>query len=424
MKAIRTIFFSLFLSSQVLAQPGPDVVFPTNINLNQYPSFPREFDEDSIADDFSRPILGIITIDSTSDLSIIPLLKKEKNLALKIDLFNIPSEFTAFENTKSLRLIDLKDSINISFINAFRNLKYLYLENSGDIIFNNYLSLDSLVEIDISFSERLTSLKALEKINSLEKISLRYVPKLKEFPEFDPNNRINYVHIYQEIGDGCTDCLPSSHKLNITGLNRLKQLEVLVMSNVNGLTEIPGDLSKELRVFQIIDIQRANKDYAIRSYIQDVSGFSNYEKLETINLSGVHIKAFKGNFEKLNLKYLTFSNVYGLEDISGIFTMKSIDQVKIELCGIRTIDGSSCNASINKMIFSDCSNIEKIDFLLSCEHINHLQLGGGSMLLLPKPKKWKIPNLNIYAHGAAGKFYVMKKEGEIVDSLNLNPYVK
>ncbi|MBK7390847.1 MAG: hypothetical protein IPI23_17755 [Bacteroidetes bacterium] len=182
MKTIRTIIFSLFFSSQVFAQPGPDVTFPTNINLNQYPSFPREFDEDSIADDFSRPILGIITIDSTSDLSIVPLLKKEKNLALKIDLFNIPSEFTAFENTTRLRLIDLKDSINISFINEFRNLKFLYLESAGDIIFNNYLFLDSLTEIDISFCARLTSLKALGKINSLEKISLRYIPKLKEFP--------------------------------------------------------------------------------------------------------------------------------------------------------------------------------------------------------------------------------------------------
>jgi hypothetical protein len=146
--------------------------------------------------------------------------------------------------------------------------------------------------------------------------------------------------------------------------------------------------------------------------------------LETIDLSGVNIKEFKGNFEKLNLKNLIFRYVYGLEDISGIFTMKSIDQVTFELCGIRIIDGTACNVSINKMVFSDCPNIEKIDFLLSCEHIKHLQLGGGSLLMLPKPKTWKIPNLNIYANGSSGKFYVTKKEGEIVDSLNLNNYIK
>jgi hypothetical protein len=61
---------------------------------------------------------------------------------------------------------------------------------------------------------------------------------------------------------------------------------------------------------------------------------------------------------------------------------------------------------------------------LSCEHINHLQLGGGSLLKLPKPKEWKIPNLSIYAHGDAGIFNVIKKEGEIVESLNLKFYIK
>lgn len=424
MITFRTLVFTLFFSSHVFAQPGPDVIFPTNINLNQYPSFAREFDQDSLAIDFLQPKLGIITIDSTSDLSIIPLLKKEKHLTLKIDVLNIPSEFIEFENTKNLRLINLTDSTNISFINEFKNLEYLHLENTGDIIFNDYLILDSLKEIDISFSEGLSSLKAFERINSLEKISLRFVPNLKEFPEFDTTNRIKYVRIYQESGDGCTDCLPNPNKLDISTLNRLKHLEELDLSNVNGITAIPNDLSKELRVFKIFDIQRANKDYAIRSYIQDVSGFSNYEKLETIELSGVHIKEFKGNFEKLNLKNLTLRWVYGLEDISGIFTMKSIDQVIIEKCVIRIIDGASCNVFVNEMHFLECPNIEKIDFLLSCERINRLQLGGGPMLLLPRPKKWKIPNLNIYAHGVSGKFYVIKKEGEIVESLNLKLYVK
>lgn len=420
----KAIVFALSFNFNLVAQPGPEVIFPTNITLNQYPSFVKGFPNDSLALSFGPPILGIITIDSTSDLSIIPLLKNEKKLRLKFNISKIPEGFIAFENTKSLQIINLSDSADISFLNEFKNLESLELENIGDIIFSKHLMLDSLKEIEVCFSERLSSLKAIEKINSLEKLNLRYVPHLKQFPVFDTTNQIKYVRIYQEIGDGCTDCKPNLSKMDISYLNRLKHLEELDLSNVNGITKVPDDLSKNLRIFKIFDIQRANKDYAIRSYIQDLSGFSKYEKLETIELSGVHIKEFNGNFGKLNLKKLIFRWVYGLEDLSGIFTFHSIDEVKIEKCEIRIIEGGTCNATINKMLFEDCSGIEKIDFLLSCEHINYLQLGGGPLLLLTKPEEWKLPNLSIYAQGKAGKFYVRKKDGKIVESLNLSAYLR
>lgn len=424
MIVFRTFFIMLVFSFQAIAQPGPDVRFPINIKLNQYPEFPKFLSLDSMIDFTPYQDLGFISIDSTSDLSIIPQLKVETNLSLEINLPFIPSEFEQFSNTESLSLILNGDTIDISFLNAFKKLKSLLLRTDGDLYFSEYLVLDSLKELDISFSKKLTSLEAFKHLSSLNHIELRYVPQLKAFPEMDAGNQVQELRIYQESGDGCTNCPPNPNQLDLTHLNKLRQLEVLEFSNVNGLTKIPSDLSKNLRVFKIFDVQRANKKFAIRSYIDDVSGFANYEMLEVIEIAGVHIKEFKGDFQKLNLKRFIFSWVYGLEDISGIFTMNSIAYAHFVQCGFKTIEGKTGRVKIDKLIFSECTNIEKIDFLLSCEHINHLELQGGRNLRLPDPKKWKIPTLSIYAYGDLGHFYVQKKKGEIVEELNLKLYLK
>lgn len=308
MIVFRAFFIMLVFSFQAIAQPGPDVSFPINIKLNQYPEFPKFLSLDSMIAFTPYQDLGFISIDSTSDLSIIPQLKVETNLSLEINLPFIPSEFEQFSNTESLSLILNGESIDISFLNAFKKLKSLRLRTDGDLYFSEYLVLDSLQELDISFSKKLTSLEAFKQLLSLNHIELRYVPQLKVFPEMDLSNHVKYLRIYQESGDGCTNCPPNTNQLDLTHLNKLRQLEVLEFSNVNGLTKIPSDLSKNLRVFKIFDVQRANKEFAIRSHIVDVSGFENYEKLEEIEISGVHIKEFKGDFQKEMDEYKKMSD--------------------------------------------------------------------------------------------------------------------
>lgn len=411
MKAIRAFIIFLIFSSQVFAQPGPDVIFPTNINLNQYQNFPRELDSDSLAFDCLKPTLGIITIDSTSDLSLIPLLKREKFLSLKISTSFIPAEIKDFKNTLGLHIIIEADSTDLIFLNEFPQLQTIHLQTTGNVGFSKYLSLDSLKGFEVSFSEELTSLKALKKINSLERISLRYVPKLREFPEFDTMNQVKYVQIYQESGDGCTDCLPDTNHMDLTNLKKLQILEELKLSNVNGITKIPNDLSKELRVFQIFDVLRANQDYAMRSYINDVSAFANYENLDIIDLTGVHIKEFKGNFEKLKLKELTL-HVYGLQNISGIFTFDSIGKVNVRASQLRVIQGARCEVKINKITFESGERLENIDFLLMCPNINSLTLICSEKIKLPSYKAWKIPDV-IITNGNPW-FYIRTENGILI----------
>ncbi len=424
MKACSILFFLILIASQAYAQPGLDVIFPTNIHLNDYPSFSRQVDENGVATDLHLSLLGVITIDARADLSIIPQLKQEKHLSLKIDLPQIPEEFNDFHQTESLELMDLKDSTNISFVNAFLNLKELRIKNCGALLFDEYLKLDSLSTLDISASKNLTHLQAFEKLTSLKEISLRDVPQLQGFPAFDPKNSIRKVYIYFESGNGCTNCPPNPNQLDITALNQLRHLEELDFFNLSGITKIPGDLSPKLKVFRMSNNFRANKQYAIRSQLEDVSNFNQYKQLEVLELSGLGLKAFKGTFDQLNLKRLRLSSMVGLEDLSGIFTMNSIDEVFIKNCNLKSIQGEHCAVNIQKMDIQKCSFIENIDFLLACEHINSLRLGGGSKLMLPKQEKWRIPNLLLFGHGKGGEFVVKMEKGELIEQMNLKDYIR
>ena len=413
MKAFSIFLFCLFISFQTTAQPGPDVIFPTNIHLNDYPNFSRKLDENGVATDLHLSLLGVITIDSSADLSIIPQLKQKKHLSLKIDMAEIPAEFVDFEHTESLELIDLKDSTNISFLNAFKKLKGLTIKHCGELLFSDALKLDSLLRLDVSSSQNLTSLQAFESLSSLEYISLRNLPQLKRFPAFDFDNKIRKVYIYPEAGNGCTNCPPNPNQLDISTLSHLRNLEELDMFNVCGITKIPGDLSPKLKVFRWHNTFRANKQYALRSQLEDVSNFNQYKQLEVIELSGLGLHAFKGNFGELNLKRLRLSSIVGLEDLSGIFTMESIGEVFIEYCNFKVIQGDQCPVKIKNMEIQLCSSIENIDFLLACENITSLRVGGGRKLMLPKQETWRIPNLLLFGHGESGEFVVKMKEGEI-----------
>jgi hypothetical protein len=424
MNRIRHIMIGLLLTAQTFAQPGPDVIFPIDINLNEYPNFLSGEGQNAFGRDFRPRELGIIRIDSTSDLSLIPLLKEEENLSLDIMLPFIPEGFEDFEQTQYLRLFLNSPLVDISFVNAFPQLKILHVTTLGDLSFSDFLKLDSIRTLDISFSRELKNLNAFSQLNSLQEISLRHVDNLRSFPEFDTSNQIKKVMIYQESGDGCTNCLPNPNVMDISALNKLRQLQELNLSNVNGLTTIPGDLSRELRVFTIFDVRRSNQEYAIRSYLQDVSNFSEYKKLEVIELAGVHLAAFAGDFTGLNLKRLSLRWVYGLNDISGLFTMNSIENVWIQQCGLQVIEGNACVTKMNRMTFSDCNRIENIDFLLGCENIAYLELGASSKLRVPPLATWKIPNLTVYAGNGTDKFYVIKKDGVVQETAHLEGYLR
>lgn len=419
----KILFFCLFsiCYHSLHSQPGPDVIFPVDINLNDLPNYPGGKVFQNTYNFALRPI-GVVTIDTASDLSHISLLKEITSLSLSLELDIIPTEIKGFSKTKELRLwLRGNKDVDISFLNEFPNLETLHLQSVENITFSDYLKLDSLKTLAAWWCEKITSLKAFEKITSLESVSLRRVPLLKEFPKFSAKNQIKEVEIIKEMGNSLQNYPPNSNELVIKNLNQLSQLTDLHLMNFNCLHEFPNDLSLSLRNLRLTGMYTRYKEDGFGFKLNAIESLSRYTNLENIEFRCIGLPKFTGNFERLNLNKLLLSEVYGLEDISGIFTFNSIDDLKLENCCPKTISGSVCRTKIKKM-YVDRTEAENIDFLLRCENINDLQLGCGQNLRLLNENTWLIPNLSIYLMNQGQIFHVRKKNGKIVESLNLDTF--
>ncbi len=301
----------VLLVQNSFSQPGPDVIFPRSINLNEYPGFPKLLDPDGMFVDVLIP-LGFVTIDSTADLSIIPQLRRERQLSLNIQLDFIPQELEAFSKTTDLSIILCTKSItDISFLNEFPNLKRLNFQTDNDIQFSEFLCLDSIQILELWNCEKITSLKAFEKLNSLKSISLRRVPLLKEFPKFELSNQIESVEIIKEMLNGCENCPANENKLNISSLSRLQHLQELHLMNFNHLHEFPNDLSLELKLLQLTGMYTRFKEKGFGFKLHSVKSLARYTNLEKLELRCLGLPEGAEEFlEGLELKAMTITDNY------------------------------------------------------------------------------------------------------------------
>lgn len=313
MKGITATLILLLLTLTGTAQPG-DIHYPRPINLDEYPGFPRDMDANGLAGNFHANSLGEITIDSSSDLSLIPFLRKEKSLSIRIALPTIPSAFYQFRYTEDLVLSIDNDSTDISFLNEFRHLKTLQLNISGTMTFSDYLRLDSLSSLSIQ-GPKLTSVEAFKKINSITELSLD-APLLVAFPIFEGSNQIQHVWIGQSGDDNCETCPPNLHKIDLSSLSSLQELQSLYLHHINGLTAIPTNWSQKLRVLTINGGLRHDPEFATLCYLDDLKPLVIYENLETIEITEVHLKKITGDYSRLPLERVKIE-VFGLEDKSG-----------------------------------------------------------------------------------------------------------
>lgn len=295
------------------SQPGPDVIFPRNINLNGYPEFPRQVDSDGMFVDVLIP-LGTVTIDSTSDLSIIPQLRRENEISLNIQLDFIPKEFEGFSKTTDLSIILYTKSItDISFLNEFPILKRLNFQTDNDIQFREFLMLDSLQILEIWRCEKMRSLKAFEKLISLKSISLRRVPLLKEFPKFELSNQIVSVEIIKEMLNGCENCPANENKLDISNLCRLEHLQELHLMNFNHLHEFPDYLSNELKYLRLTGMYTRFNEEGFGFKLESVKSLARYTNLEKLEMRCLGLPEGAEEFlEGLGLKALKIADAYFL----------------------------------------------------------------------------------------------------------------
>ena len=193
------------------------------------------------------------------------------------------------------------------------------------------------------------------------------------------------------------------------------------------LEKIPDFLSKKLNKL-IIRNYAWYGEVGYEMKIKSLSNLSLYSNLKIIELDNLHINKITGDFSKLTLDRLELSFIHGLEDISGIFSTNKIELLNITDCDeLQVISANKCNSYIKKFIIKGIeghsgSNVQNIDFLLHCDKINTLSISGcsGKLRLQQTENMGVIPNMVI----ANNNFYIIKKDGKVTSSKNLDDYIK
>jgi len=381
-----------------MAQPGP-----LHQNLNEIQ------DENNIMAD-------IIVIDSTSDLSKINKLKKKSSLGLSFtQLREIPKEFVQFRNTKHLTLRFYNTGItDLSFLNEFPNLTYLRIDRyEGTVLSLQDLHLDSLTFFYIGYCPRLADIGAMKKLSQLQELFINNVSTLKEFPRFThPHSLRKLVLDHMSNGRFFNDKNPIHYPTAIRNIQYLTHLEELTLGSLTFLHEVPAYLPKSLQKLEITGWALHHWE-GDRVEIRNLDNLRLYPKLKEVILYNIHLKEFKGNFNNVSLDFLRLWYIPNLKNISGIFDLKSVKEIKIQNCdSLVTVSGYNCNNTIGTLYISECARVANIDFLFNCTNLNEMIVfSSTNQIRLSKSVNLdRIPNISV--NNSNNKLWLYKKNNE------------
>lgn len=393
-KITVTFLFAIWIPLTLMAQPGP----PPPINLNNYAGHSNA-----------------IIIDSTSDLKKIETLRNNSwysSLELHLRLAEIPKEFAGFTHIKYLNIncgTELKD---LSGLNYFPNLQFLSIwDYEGNKIGNTMLILDSLQSLRISRCKALTDIHSLTELQALKQLEIYNCPALQLFPKWKEPNQLNTVKL--ENGSGFQYWDSQSERksnLDISNLRFLDKLEYIQLGSYSCFQEIPDCFPKSIT--RIHFIGKGYHDARDKIELKNLDNLNLYPNLKDFSLHSVCLEKINGNFKKLSLTTLRLHSIFNLSDISGIFTFKSIDHLKISQCQyIEQIKSIDRNCRINFMDLENLSRLQNIYFLFRCKNIRQLEIREASpALFIPELKRMdRIPTILLYASGRG--YHLYKKDG-------------
>lgn len=321
---------------------------------------------------------GVVVIDSTSQLNLVDKLIEVTNLKLFISLDTFPKEFKDFTKTKSLQIyFTPKNNItDLSFLVNFPNLEDLTLRYfKGEKLADDINQLTKLNFLWIDNADNLKNIDAISELVNLEKLHIRYCPKLNSFPKFDTNNQLKYLN-FSELGD----------TISLANLNSLKQLEKIEFYNMFSFKEIPNDLSNTLKHLEINTRNAYGKPKRILE-IKNLNNLVLYPNLKEMIIQGVYLKKITGNFSNLSLKNMELSFIENLTDISGLFTFNEIQKLSIKNSDLKTINPTELNTSIEYLIIDNLPNLTNISNLLKCKNIRNLQFKNAGDIKIPDKSK-------------------------------------
>ncbi|MCU7617057.1 hypothetical protein NZ698_07595 [Chryseobacterium sp. PBS4-4] len=394
MKIIFTFLF-LIINIHGFCQPGP-----------VYRNIDKISDENFLGAD-------VIVIDSTSDLTKISKLKNSDRLQLTLyNLREIPKEFKNFFYTTTLTLnfYNVKND-DLSFLNEFPNLKSLSIYGyEGETLSFKDLKLNALSYLYIGDCGNLHDINAIRNLNSLEELSIFKVAYLKEFPKFSKQNLIKKLIIEQGSNGRTYDNKIKNFKTDVRNIKNLRHLEEITLGSLTHIDEIPDYLPLTIKKIKI-DAGSLHHEKDDKVIIKNMNNLKLYSELKELKLSYVHLEVFQGNFENISLDYLSLDNIPDLTDISGVFSFKSIRNLRISNCrSLKTISGSSCENKIGKIEIDDCPRIENVDFLFTCKSLNSIEMNSelNTLKLSGSTNMSKIPNISIF--NSNDKIRLLKKD--------------
>lgn len=359
MKASLTFIFSTF-TILCFCQPGP-----LHQNLNTI-------------NDKEIIVADIIVIDSTSDVSKVSKLKNVKNLSLKIfNLKEIPKEFKKFVNTTQLTIEFFHvNCTDLAFLNEFPNLKYLRIDRFGGEIFSKKeLKLDSLLSLQIGYCENLYDISAISNLNALEELNISNVAYLKAFPKFGKQNSIKKLTIdHMSNGRFFDEKNPKNFNTDIRNIKYLLKLEELTLGSLTFMHEIPDFLPTSLKKLEI-NAWALHHWEGDKVEINNIDNLKLYTNLKELKLYDIYLKEMNSNLKNLSLNYLLLRHIHDLTDISWVFSIESIKELKVSNCiNLKSIKGVTCENKIGKIEIEGCQSIENIDFLFTCQNLNWLEI--------------------------------------------------
>ena len=245
---IQIFFLLIFFNNAIVAQPGWSQIGGQLNNISKT-------DIENCLNTNCK--IKYITIDSTTDLSRLYLLKNLKSLALKLDLVKLPPNFSELTNLENL-IITNSNIANISELSNLPNLKTLILlNNKGTGLPKGIELLNNFTELEITGN--FFNANGIENLVNLKKLKLSS-PNLTSLPEFNFKNNITSLDLY------CTNELFNYRNLYL--LNNLKTIYLYE----SAFKTFPNNLTKTI---QDITIFRAEQ-------LTDISNLELYHELKKL----------------------------------------------------------------------------------------------------------------------------------------------
>jgi len=295
----------LFSGSQIRAQDG---ITPIIDNLNN-------LDEATLARcaafNGNGDLLSAVIIDSTTDLSRIPLLKAFSELRINLEKNAFPVELnsTALPNLRRLTIDGENKPHDLSNIKKLSQLESLSLIDCSEIILTSSItSLAALRDIYIS-SPTISNIDALTKISTLRSLVLSASPAITALPAFPPDNKINSVALY--------DLNPHFSIGNLKTLGALREL----VTNGISYASIPGNLPVELEKL-IIDSD---------SSLVDVKNLSRYTHLRSLMIRRAPLEKINADLSGLtDTVQILLSADSRLNDVDAALRCRYIYKAELE----------------------------------------------------------------------------------------------